>query len=255
MENFEIKFHHAGMFQSRGEWIHPERREKTYELIYVLKGDFSLIEENTLYRLSKGNVLLLSPDVVHKGFGKSVDVEFFWAHFSLEKGELPFSKRHFSSFSSHQLFRELLHYTNLSKIPDYLVTAILVHILCELQFLSNEENRFFDPLAEKLYEWIRVSANAKLTAHKVSKQFGYSPDHLTRICKRSFGMGVKELINKFIIVQAKHALSNSNAYVKEIAEALGFSSDKAFIGFFKYHEKLSPTEFRTKFARLHINVK
>ena len=37
------------------------------------------------------------------------------------------------------------------------------------------------------------------------------------------------------------------------AAALGFSSDKAFIGFFKYHEGCFPTEFRDRFGKIHMN--
>ncbi len=255
MNDFKIKFDYAGLFQSVEKWCHPERCEKTHEIIHVLKGEFSIEEEQRVYHLSKGDTLLLSKNMLHKGVGISENVEFYWVHFHLLEEELPFKKRLFSIPSISPLFRELLHFSNLPEIPKELVNSILLHILYELEYFSKDIVEKFNPLAEKLYEWLRTNANAKTSVKSVAEKFGYSTDHLTRICKENFNTGLKELIDKFIIIQAKEALLNSNAYVKEIAKTLSFSSDKAFIGFFKYHEGHSPTEFRKSFSKIHMNAK
>ena len=48
-------------------------------------------------------------------------------------------------------------------------------------------------------------------------------------------------------------LANTGLYVKEIAYELEFESDKAFIGFFKYHEGLYPGEWRDRYYKIHMN--
>lgn len=250
-----IRFVHAGLFESERPWIHPERTETTYEIICVTQGEVCLSENGTEYALSKGQLLLLSPHMTHRGTRMTQHVGFYWVHFHLEAGELPFQQRLFHRFGSASLFRELLHYNNLPHVPHDLVGAILLHILCEMSAIAAENSPHYEPKAEKIYEWIRINATASLHASCVAEHFGYSPDHLTRICKRAFGIGVRDLLNRFLIARAKDLLSNTDKYVKEIAAELEFPSDKAFIGYFKYHEGCFPTEFRQKFSKLHMNSK
>lgn len=251
--NEHIEFSYAGLFSTNESWIHPERTESTYEIICVKHGTVYLSEGDTEYSAKRGQVIILSPNVPHKGTRATSDVEFYWVHFSLKEGSLPFSKRFFESFLNTYLFKELLHYNNLPSVPEYMISAVLTHILAELCRLSENEKGDINSTAEKIYEWIRINTDATLTVEDVSEQFGYSADHVTRICKRYFGAGAQELINRFLTVRAKELLCNTNKYVKEIANELDFKDDKAFIGYFKYHEGCSPTQFRNRFGKIHMN--
>ena len=112
-----------------------------------------------------------------------------------------------------------------------------------------------DAKAEQLYEWTRINVTASTTVTQIAAQFGYSADHISRICKRSFGMGVRALIDRFLLARAKDLLCNTEIYVKEIAATLAFKSDKAFVAFFKYHESCSPNAFRDRFGKTHMNSK
>ena len=249
----QIHFDYAGLFQTEKPWRHPDRIGKNYEIIYVTRGEIYLCEEKREYRLQKGQALILSPEKRHFGFRDSEQVGFYWVHFSLTEGTLPFAQRFFERFENSYLFKELLHCNNLPQKPEYLVNSLLLHILSELCHLSEEENTRYDSNAEKIYEWIRSNATARLTVARVAEQFGYSSDHLSRICKKNYGVGACELINRFLISRGRELLCNTNGYVKEIAWELGFSDDKAFIGFFRYHEGCTPTEFRNRFSKIHMN--
>lgn len=255
LENTRIAFDYAGLFVGEGNWIHPRRVEKTWEIIYVTKGEVHIAEGETEYSLSKGELLILSPETEHYGTKESSGVSFYWLHFSVSEGELPFSRRYFKNFESGSLFKEILHYNNLPQIPVELVNAVLIHILAELCFLSGQETADYNGKAEKIYEWARINASPGVTVSQMSKELGYSPDHLTRLCKKAYGVGVRELLSRFVISRAKTMLCNTDKYVKEIAGELGFADDKAFIGFFKYHEGCFPGEFRARFAKTHMNNK
>ena len=211
-------------------------------------------EDGEEYHLSRGQVLLLTPGKCHRGTRETKSLSFYWVHFNTEC-ELPFSRRCFDYFDSASLFKELLHANNLPTVPEYLVNSVLVHILSELCRMSEGYEQRYDTLAEKIYEWIRVNADASLTVKAVAEHFGYSEDHITRICKKNYGTRGKDLINRFVMSRAKELLSNTNKYVKQIASELRFNDDKAFIGYFKYHEGCSPTEFRNRFSKLHMNSK
>ena len=251
--NTNIRFSHAGLFSTEDDWIHPRRIEKTYEIICVTRGTVCIYEEDRVYVAQRGQAILLSPHTVHGGSEITRDVGFYWVHFTVESGSLPFEKRFFERFESTYLFRELLHYNNLPKVPDYAVNSLLVHILSELCFISERDTQRYNSLAEQIYELIRTRATAELTVKSVADSLGYSPDHINRICKKYHGVGAGELINRFLLSYAKSLLCNTSKYVKEIASDLKFPNDKAFIGYFKYHEGCSPTEFRNRFGKIHMN--
>ena len=254
LENPNIKFDYAGYFISDGKWIHPDRTEKTYELICVTHGVVHMFDEKTgNIRAEKGQVILLDKNTRHYGTCESENVRFYWVHFQLQNGNLPFSGRLFENFEQVYLFRELLHLCNLPQIPACAVNTVLVHILSELY--RCETNSRFDRRGEEIYEWLRINASAALTVRTAAEHFGFSPDHLSRIVNKNFRCGAKELIVRFILLRAKELLCNTGLYAKEIAAQLDFPSDKAFIQFFFYHEGVYPEQFRKRFSRTHLNKK
>lgn len=253
--NPNVRYAGAGLFHSERTWIHPDRTESTFEIIYVTRGEIFLREGDRSIHAASGQMILLEPHVRHVGTKRTEGTEFYWVHFQTADGALPFSTRFFERFENAYLFKELLHWANLPDPEKGLVSAVLVHILSELSYLSDRSDRVANATAERIREWIRIHADAKLTVTEVAARFGFSADHVSRLCKRSFGTGAAELINRSLLALAKNLLCNTDLYVKEIAARLGFSTDKAFIGYFRYHEGSSPTEFRHRFGKLHMNAK
>ena len=189
LQNPNISFSFGGLFQTDGKWIHPKKIENTYEIIYVTEGEVYMCEEASCgarqIHARKGELFILSPSLWHYGTKVTEGVSFYWLHFKVRKGALPFDEMFFHKFENAYLFKELLHCNNLPTVPEYLVNAVLLHILSELCRMSDESGRGeFDGRAEKIYEWIRINADARLTVERVAEHSGYSPDHISRICKR-----------------------------------------------------------------------
>ena len=253
LSNNDITFDYAGFFKTDKSWIHPDRIEKTFEIICVTFGEVYLCDNGKEYRLTKGNCILLYPDVRHYGYKASDNASFYWVHFHADKNKFPIPCGIYNGMERLSLFKELLHLANLPHSPSYAVNAVLVHILSLFLMDFEKSNSDSDRLAEEIHEWIRINADATLSAAKISDHFGFCTDHITRILRKSTGMGTKELINKFIIAKAKELLLNTGKYIKEISAELNFPSDKAFIAFFKYHEGIYPSEFRDRFSRIHMN--
>ena len=76
-----ISFSNMGLFVGEGMWSHPEIRTATHELIFVVKGSVFIEENGIKYSLSAGDMLLLSPEYVHRGYQQSLSPEFYWLHF------------------------------------------------------------------------------------------------------------------------------------------------------------------------------
>ncbi len=145
-----------------------------------------------------------------------------------------------------------MHYVFLPTPQKALVNAILVRILAQLSYAESRPESA-GKTAEEVYEWLRVNASAGLSAKTAAARFGFSTDHLSRLLKKQYGVGIKSVIDRFVLNRAKELLANTGLYVKEIAYELEFESDKAFIGFFKYHEGLYPGEWRDRYYKIHMN--
>lgn len=248
-----VSFRGAGLFYSEKTWTHPKRAEKTYEIIYVTEGVVHMRENGIDTDAKQGQIMLLEPDTLHEGYRESSRVGFYWLHFSLSGGELPFKKRFFEHFDSAYLFRELLHCNNLPNSSEHAVNSVLVRILSELCDLSKRRDGKIDKKASEIYEWIRANAGASLTAADVAQRFDCTPDHATRLLSRYCGKGIKGVNDMFTVKRAKELLCNTNKYIKEIAFELGFCSDNAFIAFFRYHEGMYPEKYRNSFFKTHMN--
>jgi AraC-like DNA-binding protein len=69
---------------------------------------------------------------------------------------------------------------------------------------------------------------------------------LNAITKATLGKTCSELINEFIILEAKRTLLATSNQVNQIAYHLGYEDVSYFIRFFKKHTGYSPEAFRLK---------
>ncbi len=249
----KIEFYTMGLFTTDDEWIHPERTEVTYEVIFVTEGDVYLEDNGVEHHLKKGNLIVLRPGVMHRGYKISTGkTSFYWLHFYCENLELPYI---LERFSNSYLFRELIHYCNLPDSQQFVIDSILSHLIAQIQIDSSEIQRGDSKLILEIIEWIRINADATLTVAKTAKHFGYNPEYLTRLFKKSYSVGIKKLIDDYIIKRAKEYLANTNYSVKEIAVILKFSNANLFTNFFKYHEHTVPLKYRNTYLQTHMNNK
>lgn len=253
-----IIFDAAGKFTSRGEWIHPSITVPTTEIIIVTDGHFKLDEDGTVFELTPGDVLFLSPQIPHKGVGISTEkVSFYWIHmygFDADS-ELAYAK-HFSLREPHHvsiLCRQLLHYSSTSddrEITDHLLW-VLLHELAIQSRPDDSENA----LVARMVEWIRINSDRKITPKSVAEKFGYNEDYITRLFKRHYGEGVKAQINEQKLGLIRRHLLESDMTLAQISDAAGFSDYKLFLKFFKYHTDMTPSEFRQVYYAIHTNNK
>lgn len=71
-----------------------------------------------------------------------------------------------------------------------------------------------------------------------------SPNHFTRIIKRTSGRTPSEWIALITINQAKFLLRQNRKSIKEVAAELSFPEQFTFRKYFKHHTGLSPKEYR-----------
>ena len=74
-----------------------------------------------------------------------------------------------------------------------------------------------------------------------------SSRHLTVVLKEVFGKSAIQILNEFVLNEAKAQLSSSLKPINEISNDLKFSDQYSFSHFFKKHESLSPSQYRNQF--------
>lgn len=251
-------FESAGKFTSKKEWIHPEIAiDDATELIVVTSGTVMIEENDVRYKLMPGDVLFLDPQTVHRGYEKTDEkISFYWLHFSgLEIDADSGIKKNFTLSDPNivsMLFQNVLHYSGLGvgrAVNDRLLYVLLFELSRQSGDRSNETL-----LVHRIREWIRLNSQKNLTSNDIATEFAYNEAYLTRLCKQTYGYGLKELINVQRVSYIKRLLLESGMSLTEISTHCGFQDYKLFLKYFKYHTELTPNEFRkTYYAILNNN--
>ena len=251
VDNIKIDFSDMGLFDTKDVWSHPAVTVSTYEIIYVTDGYVHIAEGDREYHLCRGDMLLLEPNINHRGIKESVGkTGFYWLHFYMEGfDDMPIPKlskpNEAETLSS---MRELMH---ISAVSKRLSDIYLGKFIFEL----TEERKSGNTRAHEIDEYIRVNSSGNLTVKDVAEHFRLSADHVARLLKREFGYDTKTAIVKRRLLFIRSALINTDKSIKEVAEECGFEDENTFVKFFKYQEKTTPTAFRNKFFYIKTNNK
>ena len=259
--NTDITYVSSGFFEAQNEsWTHPKRVIDSFELIFVTKGTVYLKEDGAEYILRENDTIILFPGLSHGGFKTSATgTSFFWVHFLITykdiPGLLPKTTTLNENLKMKTLFKQLLDTVNSSFYPQYAPDLIAGIILCELISQNSSLKNPGKRLTNEIAEWIRINSDKKITVKTVSERFMYNPDYLTRLFKDDFNVTIKEYICMVRVKSAKNLLISSYYSIKQISDILGWDSLNQFIKFFKYHESISPRQYRNLYVKTHLNKK
>ncbi len=244
-----ISYSHMGLFDTESPWTHPTVTIDSYELIYVVEGKVHLYEGDRTHCLTKGNLILLKPNVEHGGTQISHGHTcFYWLHFYADGTPvLPFFQTCTPRpHETQAFFREVMHRSRNQPLKCELMLADFLLSLTEERECKNK-------LAYEVDEYVRINARNALRVTDLTARFGYSADYLSRIYKKEFGTNLCAGIAAHRLSYIRSLLLNTNDSIKEIALSCGFEEENQFIKFFKYYEKTSPTAFRNRFYYVHMN--
>lgn len=253
-----VKYIHGGKFVSRGNWKHPERVIDSTEIIIVTKGNFYIIQGDTEYIMSPGDVIRLDKGVRHFGSRISTgEVSFYWVHFvGAEKDELPPTYFHpENTVQSELIMRQLLHYANTEGYPRESADCLLKVLLMELTAENLKSGAGNHRLFTSVKEWVRINSDLPIKVSDVAAQFNYNEDYLNRVFRQFYPKGLKCYIDEMKIQKIKYDLIHESMSLQDIAEKYAFTDYKYFLKYFKYHEGISPTKFRQIYYNVHINNK
>lgn len=253
-DGINIAFSNMGLFSTSEPWSHPARTIDSYEIIYVIEGDFYIKESDTIYHLESGKTFILYPNVKHCGIRKSQgEVKFYWLHFYCDNFPKLHIKKIYSKnelLNNEYLFREIINIQQSENktLADIKLAELLVRIS---EAGTTEQTK----IISEIEEYIRVNSDEKISVSDIASVFKYNKDYLSRLFIKKKGVTLQNFIIRKRIDYIKVFLLNTNFSIKEIAIKCNFSHENNFVKFFKYNTKMTPSEYRNRHNNLHMNKK
>lgn len=263
---------------------HLDRTTPFHVLLYVMKGQIPIIEDDTEYLLTPGTLFFLKSGVHHWGekFIKP-GTSFIFVHFFLPDTEascLP--AREFSpklTLEHHRIRPADYEQTviTLPKITDNLIGSETEYRLQELAAYYNSDDvfrnlhlntRFADILAgcyklrfkkptttadlrvEEVMTYLRQHRKEAFHSENIEEALGLSYKYLEENFKKKTGMTIQQYHTDLRMHEAARLLRSTLFSVSEISEQVGYQDPLYFSNVFKKSMGYSPRSYRNNIGTM-----
>ncbi|ESU19005.1 AraC family transcriptional regulator [Flavobacterium cauense R2A-7] len=242
-------------------------RHDFYLILFFLKGSGFHEIDFINYPINDYSVFLMKPGQVHrlniktgsKGYILQFNKEFCFSTENLSKMLLrKVNHLNFCQLNSlkFEKLTKILDYINdeyTNKYDDYntVIQANLSIFFIELIRHRNKTNKEFhqgNPYKQEKLEKFLDLVEDNFVTHKQVSQYAemlnLTSYQLNAITKSALNKNASDLINEYIILEAKRNLLATANQVNQIAYHLGYDDVSYFIRFFKKHTGYSPDNYR-----------
>ena len=258
----------AGLFISKGRWIHSERVIDSHELIFVRQGTLSMHEEGREFVLEPGQTLLLWPGRRHGGTALNPeDLQFYWIHFEVEGGKgrrldsiirVPRTATISRPDRLTELFRRFLDDQEAKCLDQASADLLVMLMLCQVARSHNSAEDAVGTiavLAQRAEAYIRTHFDQAISTSTIARTLDCNPDYLGRAFRAVYGTTPTAFLHRLRLQNARTLLMEGAMSVGQIARSCGFNDAGYFRRVFHRHEGMSPLAYRRLYARVHINIR
>ena len=233
----------------RENWIHRERFLSSDEMIYLAKGELYLRVNGMDYILHRGCFFFLPRFSTISGYRRSDQpCEFYTVVYLGHNVMSPADMLREIGLTGSSIFTDEL----LKRLYDAKRNGEVAKNECDILFLAltTEIRRYLQsdavsvPLMDRAIRTIDENLNTLMTVDELCDILGYNRDYISKQFLARYGITVKKYLDQKKLGLAKHLLLSSKMSTEQIARAIGFDDAQHFYKFFRYHEKISPTQFR-----------
>ena len=247
-----------------------------YELIYIANGEFILNYNETDYRCTEGQFILLRPGISHSFNVSDTDLSQPHIHFDIthisDSSQVPvcfkdlnelgveerkliredifrkYPQKPFVIFSDHQaaleVFYTIVNHPNPSSLTQKGLLIRLIDMLIEDNFpeifVDNTESIY--SVEEQVKDYLDANQGLTSNLDDIAKHFNYSKCHLEHRFKDRYGISLIAYRNNKRMQLAKIMLQSRS--VSDVSNKLGFSSIYVFSRAFKNHFGISPSDLK-----------
>lgn len=116
-------------------------------------------------------------------------------------------------------------------------------VLFVIDRLKKAQSADLDPISLAT-QYIRKNIGETLSVTAIAEYVNLTPEHLTRLLKKSTGYSLKEYLTHERLEAAKMLLSTTTLSVTSIASHVGYDNYNNFTKIFKKYEDCTPSEYR-----------
>ena len=252
-----------------------------YEMEFILESDGSMLIDETIYPIAKGDIVFRRPGqitqaimpfscyVIYFDMLGNTDKSFLDYDFEEEQefqtyyrnkllDAIPSIFHPSSGEKYHSLFdavlREFIRYGEASPLK---LKSFMLQILCLLYTdIKNPLTNSIVPLSphyasiKKVVEYIQLNYARKISLEKMSEIAGLSPNYFHKLFTDTMNISPNEYLIKLKLDKAKEFLATSDISISNIAFECGFENIPYFSHLFSKRFGIPPGQFRKKFRLL-----
>lgn len=244
--------------------MHECHFHKYYEIYFLLKGNRRYFIDDGIYNLSKGDVALIEPDLLHKTV--SVDdkpytrmlIYFDTAILNpqINKELLScFSARHMkipknrTEYIEDILMKAHNEFNKEDAFSNELLKGYITEILAFLSRTAQDKENIYipDDIDESVLRatlFIRNNFDKDIFLRDVAQEANMSRTYFSAKFKECTGFGFCEFLNIVRIMNAEKLLITTNISITDVATKCGFNDSNYFAMIFKKMKGITPLKYR-----------
>lgn len=222
----------------------------SFEVIYAVEGNMNVVVNTVDIELNQGEILLISPAVVHSLDGNKTCKYFISI----------FTQDFVSEFTSHSMTSSFYHFVPDETIADmihkylinssitdrYMIKSCLYGICSNalnnhIKYDSDETDDTFSFIVNK---YISENFQHEIKRKDIADALNYEEHYFSYLFSKHMNTTFKKYLNIYKFAYAQNLLLTTNMPISQIAMDSGFSSIRSFNEVFKSLSGLSPTKFR-----------
>lgn len=251
-------------------------RHNYYEFYFLLSGDVTFFVENIEYHLTKGDIILISPDQLHCAkINPAIPYKRYvlWLSVSYVESLSSESTRLANIFHTsralgqqirlsnellpeiHQLFRNILIHSHAQKygsdlLANAYITELLV-LLAQTTLFAGDSTLPYDPtgssvhfsLVLRVLKYVDEHIHETIHINEICEHCFVSRSYLSKIFSRSLGMPVYQYIIKKKLYRAKQDIQNGIP-AQEVTVKYSFGNYSTFYNAFRKEFGQSPRQIK-----------
>lgn len=235
-------------------FIHPQRRMKEHDFIYMVDGEWKIGQSGEVFELKKDHLLILGAGEEHYGVSECTSgTRTMYFHVSSEEGDLTFDVcddpaviDSLTEVSSNKNIKKIFYeIVNAKLAQDGGKASILFDLLLHELYLTKKASA--EILGERIKSIIHRNPEKFYSNRELAKLVNVSLKTAETKFKAQFGLTIHRYILNFKLEQSISLIKNfPEMQIKEISYNLGFYDEYHFSKQFKSYTGLSPTEYKKR---------
>ncbi len=255
----------------KDNWSINRHTHSTFEFHFVTAGSCSVSLDDCEFTVEAGEFYVTAPYVFHEQRGKpgerfveyglNCDIRLEWEKPSeaqhiikvLTETHCKKLKDANGAIALFDMALEEAYHQNIGFFNNIKSLVVMIVNSAVRSIRQNASARYDVPLKNEkddyrfaqIDKFINDNISHPISTHDIAKHLYLSDKQVCRIIKGARGMSTKQLIERVKFEKAEEMLNNTRLSVKQISDALGFSSQYYFNQFFKRMEGYPPSVYRS----------